>query len=260
MHMQTTSGIRSAGKAPPLRHDWSGMHRADRTLSPLQPLDAGLLSVRACVCVCVRECVNALLRLPEFICLVSCRATPFSNFLLYSCYRITSFFASPSLLCLFLSTQTNKDEVSPLVNLQHEQSYECYTCDHTGRSALCSPHVGLGCFNRCGSEARTHTHTACASSFSFVLVIVHLLVQKCWNTNICTPKQCGWLLVVLKLGVSCHLRVRSQRSKVSTCLTFLFVAVNKLHSHIHTCMCIHTHTQILNCIHTRRMCEYGALS
>ena len=40
--------------------------------------------VCVCVCVCVRvcvcECVNALLRLPEFICLVSCRATPFSNF------------------------------------------------------------------------------------------------------------------------------------------------------------------------------------
>lgn len=116
MHMQTTSGLRSAGKASSLKHDWSGMHRVDRTLSPLQPLDAGLLGV----CVCVFDCVNAPLRLPEFICLVSYSTTPFSNFY-SSCYGITSLLSSPVLRSFPLSvTQSNTDEAPHLINLQHE--------------------------------------------------------------------------------------------------------------------------------------------
>ncbi len=112
MHMLTTSGFRSAGKAPPLRHDWSGMHRVDRTLSPLQPLDAGLLGV----CVCVFECVNALLRLPEFICLVSYSAAPFSNLLFFSCYGIVSLLSSSLPLSRSLSRSRRLTETWPFTS------------------------------------------------------------------------------------------------------------------------------------------------
>lgn len=53
--MQSTSGLRSAGKAPSLRHDWSGMHRVDRTLS--SPSTTGCRPVGR-VCVYVRVCVG----------------------------------------------------------------------------------------------------------------------------------------------------------------------------------------------------------
>lgn len=77
--------------------------------------------MQACwVCVCVFDCVNAPLRLPEFICLVSYSTTPFSNFY-SSCYGITSLLSSPVLRSFPLSvTQSNTDEAPHLINLQHE--------------------------------------------------------------------------------------------------------------------------------------------
>lgn len=95
----------------------------DRTLSPLQPLDAGLLGV--CVCLSVLECVNALLRLPEFICLVSSGATPF-----YSFHAKVSPCRPPLLSCLLFCLslfasdcsvrKMNRNKAFHIVNLRHE--------------------------------------------------------------------------------------------------------------------------------------------
>lgn len=50
VHVQTTSGLRSAGKAPPLRHDWSGMHSRPHPFSPSATGRRHAECVRLCVC------------------------------------------------------------------------------------------------------------------------------------------------------------------------------------------------------------------
>ncbi len=59
-----------------------------------------------------------------------------------------------------------------------------------------------------------------------------LLVHKYCNTHIYTPNKHDWLVAMLKLGVSCCVGVRGVSSKVSTHFTFLFVSVDKPHSHM----------------------------
>lgn len=161
MHMQTTSGPRSAGLTSLLRHDWSGMHSRPH---PFFPSTTGRRPA-GCVCLSVLECVNALLRLPEFICLVSSGATPFYSFhakvsprrpLLLSCL----------LFCLSLSVRFRlfgqKDEQKQSLSHRKSAAWAQGACRHIVELDAAS-HAEFICFT---DVARMHTQSELPCSLS----------------------------------------------------------------------------------------------
>lgn len=198
----------------------------DRTLSPLQPLDAGLLGV--CVCLSVLECVNALLRLPEFICLVSSGATPFYSFHAKVSPRRPPLL-SCLLFCLSLSVRFRlfgqKDEQKQSLSHRKSAAWAQGACRHIVELDAAS-HAEFICFT---DVARMHTQSELPCSLSQWWCIcshgacVHMLER--------TGRLTSTLLRVLSQQLLLRVQGWEVRGHYLLC-AFGFISMDNLHSHM----------------------------